>query len=351
MDIFSEFYKFSECYEHEDTVTEIIEILAQREDCKLTLTTQKEYIKIFQRLESNNFADFYDGSKSYFYKKKAAAAYKTFEILESCICELCAKERDPDSVEQLVDMAEHYINIYYNYCENKGVSPVEKKPPTKNSKRRSISHMHDYWREQIWNECENPDYKGAVALLDLVGARPCEIEKGVLVEWQEDSPYLTITLKGGKTGAEGKNGQKIRKLKIDLSTGCHRGSPKDYLMNQCFEDGYCIIKAHPKRLNDYVRRISEKLWPKKKNHITPYSYRHQTSADIKKDGFSKEKTAMAMGHRSTRSQKHYGTARQGGRRSSVVGVECSDPVRSHEQDYNSNLFNRRENNKEKVRGR
>jgi hypothetical protein len=211
--------------------------------------------------------------------------------------------------------------------------------------------MDKFWREQIWEECNNLKYKGAVAVMDLTGIRPCEIQKGVLVEWQEGSPHLTITVKGGKIGEEGKNGQKFRTITVDLSTDCYRGSPKDYLMNRCFEDGYCKIKAHPKRLNDYVRRTSEKLWPRKKNQIAPFSYRHQNSADIKKDGFSKVMTAKTMGHRSTRSQKHYGTARQGGRRSSIIGVECSDPVRTHEQDYNSNLFNRKENNQEKVRGR
>jgi integrase len=338
-------------FESERVITEIIEILYHQEENKISSKTFNEYLKIFQRLESKNYSDFYEGSKRYFYKKKAAITHNIYKILESCITEMSPIDLDEETLKQLIEKADHYISIYYEYCENKGVSPVKKKPPTKNSKRRSISRMGDYWREQIWNECKNPDFKGAVALLDQVGARPCELEKGALVEWQENSSYLFITLKGGKVGEEGKNGQKIRKLKIDLSTGCYRGSPKEYLMNSCFEYGYCKIKVHPKRLNDYVRRISEKLWPQKKNHITPYSYRHQTSADIKKDGFSKEKTAMAMGHRSTRSQKHYGTARQGGRRSSVVGVECSDPVRSHEQDYNSNLFNRKENNKEKVRGR
>jgi integrase len=338
-------------FESERVITEIIEILYHQEENKISSKTFNEYLKIFQRLESKNYSDFYEGSKRYFYKKKAAITHNIYKILESCITEMSPIDLDEETLKQLIEKADHYISIYYEYCENKGVSPVKKKPPTKNSKRRSISHMHDYWREQIWMECENPKYKGAIAVMDLAGVRPCELEKGVLVEWQEDSPYLTITIKGGKLGEEGKNGQKIRKIQVDLSTRCYRGSPKEYLMNSCFEYGYCKIKVHPKRLNDYVRRISEKLWPKKKNHITPYSYRHQTSADIKKDGFNEVMTAETLGHRSTRSQKHYGTARQGGRQSSIVGVECSDPVRTHEQDYNSNLFNRKENNKEKVRGR
>lgn len=326
-------------FESERVITEIIEILYHKEKNKISSKTFNEYLKIFQRLESKNYSGFYEGSKRYFYKKKAAITHNIYKILESCITEIHPNDMNEETLKQIIEKADHYINIYYDYCENKGVSPVKKKPPTKNSKRRSISHMGEYWREQIWAECENPKYRGAVAVMDLAGIRPCELEKGVLVEWQEDCPYLTMTIKGGKIGEEGKNGQKIRKLKIDLSRDCYRGSPKDYLMNSCFENGYCKIKTHPKRLNDYVRRLSQKLWPRKKNYITPYSYRQQNSADMKKDGFSKKETAMEMGHRSTRSQKHYDTARQGGRRSSIIEVTCSDQVRTHKSTYNSNPTN------------
>lgn len=320
----------------EITITEIIEILGREDDRKLSSKTKKEYVKIFKRLESKNYEDFYEGSKQYFYKKKAALSYCIHIILESGISKLCKPDLDHEKYARIISKADDYIYLYYKYCQNTGVSPVKQKPPTKNSKRQSISRMGEFWREQIWAECENSDYKGAVAVLDLIGARPCEIENGVLVEWEEGSSYLTFTVKGGKIDAEEKNGQKIRTIKVNLSTGCHWGSPKNYLMNQCFEYGYCKIKAHPKRLDDYVRRISEKIWPRKKNQISPYSYRHQISADIKKDGVSKIMTAKTMGHRSTRSQKHYGTARQGRRRNSIVEVECSDHVRTHNSKYNSN---------------
>lgn len=332
------------------TISEAIEVLSYEEDRKLSLKTEEEYSKIFQRLEANNFENFYEGSQRYFYKKKAAASYCITKMLESYTPILDKNELEDKMIEQIINKADSYIHIYHSYCKNTGVSPVKRKPPTKNSKRLSISRMNDYWREQIWAECENPNYRGAVAVMDLAGIRPCELEKGVLVERQEDSSYLTITIKGGKIGEEGKNGQKVRTIKVDLSTDCYRGSPKDYLLNHCFENGFFKIKTHPKRLNDYVRRISEKLWPRKINHIAPYSYRQQTSPDIKKDGFSKKKTAKTLGHRSTRSQKNYGTARQGGRRNSIIGVECSDPVRTYESKYNSIPTNTQGGKQDLVKG-
>ena len=170
--------------------------------------------------------------------------------------------------------------------------------------------MPKQWREMMWDRCENYNYKGALAILQLTGARPSEIARGVSVTGDESSDFLEITIRGSKQGKAKENGQATRTIKIDMRAHVNYGSPKNYLLSQVAYEGHLFVQVNPKRLNDYVRRLSKKIWPRKKNHITPYSYRHQFSADLKGEGCPPQKISMALGHRSTMSKKKYAGKRQ-----------------------------------------
>jgi integrase len=220
----------------------------------------------------------------------------------------------------------YLINLYKKHGRNTGVSSVTTKNPG-NSKKKSLRKMPKYWREMMWDRCENYDYKGALAILQLTGARPSEIERGVTVIGDETSEFLEVIIKGSKQGKAKKNGQAERSIFIDMRTHVYHRSAKDYLLSQVAENGYYVVQVNAKRLNDCVRRISQELWPKKKNHITPYSYRHQISADLKGEGTPPPKVSMVLGHGSSLSKKKYAGKRQARGNTHIADVRCSQPVR------------------------
>jgi integrase len=307
-------------------------ISAQSQKKVVTKETKEDYIKIYKRLKAEKFKSYFSGSKNYFYKKKAAVYFCIIHECKICLKRLLSNEYSRKEKEKYIRIAKKLIELHDRYCNGFEVNHVFA-TRIKKTKKHSIRRMHTNWRDMIWAACENPDYKGPLAILYLTGARPSEIAQGVLVEWEEGAPTMNITIKGTKTGQKGKNGQEKRTITIDLSKDCFRGSVKDYLINQSFEEGYCMIKVHPKRLNDYVRRLSQELWPRKKNHITPYSFRHQFAADLKGEGRGNKEIAELLGHRSTLSQRSYGLARQARGKSSVAGVTCSAKVRVYKKKY------------------
>ena len=72
-----------------------------------------------------------------------------------------------------------------------------------------------------------------------------------------------------------------------------------------------------KRLQRRLATATKKLWPKRKSHITFYSYRHQLGSNYKgSDDISRLELAAIMGHQSVNSADKYGDSRsaQGGHR-------------------------------------
>ena len=71
-------------------------------------------------------------------------------------------------------------------------------------------------------------------------------------------------------------------------------------------------------LSQAVNDASKRIWKSKKDHISPYSFRHAFSADVKSftkevmmdETESKELVAQALGHSSADTQQNYGTSQQ-----------------------------------------
>ncbi|MGX9367344.1 tyrosine-type recombinase/integrase [Desulfoplanes sp. PS50] len=294
--------------------------------------TKAEYLNIANRVRKDPDRLLYQGSKGYYYKKKAALRYFIQHYLRLCIKKINSKSMEEENIKKIGRKIIYLINLYKKHGRNNGKSPVTTKSPGK-SKRKSLRKMPKYWREMMWDRCANYDYKGALAILQLTGARPSEIERGVIVVGDESSEFLEVVIKGSKQGKAKKNGQAKRSIFIDMRVHVYHRSPKDYLLSCVAEDGYVIVQANAKRLNDYVRRLSQKIWPKKKNPITPYSYRHQLSADLKGEGCPPPKISMTLGHRSVLSKKKYGTSAQARGSTHIGEVRCShalrEPQRSH----------------------
>jgi integrase len=288
--------------------------------------TRNEYLKISKRIIKEPDALLYQGSKGYYYKKKAALRYFIQYCLKLYTEKINSRSMDEENIKKIERKIRYLVNLYEKHGRNNGKSPVTTKNPG-NSKKKSLRKMPKNWREMVWDRCENYDYKGALAILQLTGARPSEIERGVSVAGDASSDFLEITILGSKQGKAKKNGQATRIVMVDMRTRVNPGSPKDYLLSQVAYEGYFFIQANAKRLNDYVLRLSKKIWLRKKNHIAPCSYRHQISADLKGEGTPPPKISMVMGHRSTQSKKKYAGKRQARGNTHIADVTCSHPLR------------------------
>jgi integrase len=208
--------------------------------------------------------------------------------------------------------------------------PIED-PVPKKSKRRSLKKRK--WRERMWAGCrEDTKFRPALALLHIAGVRPKEIENGVIVTAHEDETVMRIYIRGVKNSKDGRAGQPWRWLTYDCRD-TEYGTPEQYLQKLALlNDGGFEIKAHAKRLNDFVRRLGDKVFGKKKHSISPYSYRHQFCANIKGgSGLPGAKVAMAMGHQSDRTQKQYGSVRQSSGGAGIVEVKAAKKVHEHEK--------------------
>lgn len=78
-------------------------------------------------------------------------------------------------------------------------------------------------------------------------------------------------------------------------------------------------------IRDRLRKECRALWPRRKQHPTLKSFRHQVGSTLKASGESAEAIAYIMGHQSTDSISIYGNRRSGkGRKLHIRAAEGSD---------------------------
>jgi len=159
----------------------------------------------------------------------------------------------------------------------------------------------------MWGEIsDDHPHRPLLALLSLVGPRPAELVKDIRwrhIRTSEGIMALAITIPGAKCRGDGLHGQEERTIVVpaaspyaatllDIPTGRYRfpGS------------------AHA--ITCWVGRISKRIWPKKTNTVTPYTYRHHFSACAKATLPHDGSVSAALGHRSERTASRYGTRRQ-----------------------------------------
>jgi|GEM_PF-4598985 len=90
--------------------------------------------------------------------------------------------------------------------------------------------------------------------------------------------------------------------------------------------GMRVSVGSAKRLADEVARLGRRLWPRKRDTVSPYSYRHAFAADVKTQHPEDwDAIAAALGHSVPETQRHYGRAKQsrggGGRFLGIVATE------------------------------
>lgn len=72
-----------------------------------------------------------------------------------------------------------------------------------------------------------------------------------------------------------------------------------------------LNKADIGRVQDRIRGMGKRLWPKRSAVPTLYTWRHQMGSDLKASGLNRMSVAYIMGHQSTASVNVYGNKRLG----------------------------------------
>lgn len=170
------------------------------------------------------------------------------------------------------------------------------------SKRSTLRKLPSDWREQVQQQLQNSKYRDAALVLHLSGCRPGELVKGVEVSIKQDGS-AAIYIKGCKQSEYLQSGQTLRRITYAADT------PQAHAL-KALDKGEIKIESAQSFQKVYNAAATKALGRPGKR-VTPYSARHQFSADMKKNGYSKTEIAAAMGHQSTRSQGQYGTGNQG----------------------------------------
>lgn len=183
------------------------------------------------------------------------------------------------------------------------------------------------WRARVF-EAATPNQKRGVAVLWATGCRPAEIESGVDVT--HDGDVLHIDVPGKKVTEH--SGQPHRRITIRADS-----EPGLALVGLLDGENAMTVKRKAVVLNNDFARIRARLqktggadWA-----ISPYSMRHQMSADAKThfadildEDAAVDAVASLLGHRVTRSQERYGHPKQSkGGGGAVVAVEATYEIK------------------------
>ena len=170
------------------------------------------------------------------------------------------------------------------------------------SKSASLLHLPKDWRQMVAGEL-----LASTSLLWLIqavtGCRPKELGMGMTVLLSHDRKQITFEVKGAKVTEHA--GQPLRTITYATDTELTQ------LLSARLTPSKVEIVALDRSRDAYrkvVKRVCEKLWPKRSAARMPsvYSARHQAKSDMKALGMSQEKIAQTLGHSGTASQSHYG---------------------------------------------
>lgn len=172
-------------------------------------------------------------------------------------------------------------------------SALPKKPKTKQI--RSVSEDNYIALVEHLSAHGFMDEALSVVLAYHLGVRPCEMR--------------TITVTGNCVHIIG------GKKSDDLDRGADRTLLiKDPAVLQAVTDAARWMSICPRSnaaIRDRLRKECRALWPRRKQHPTLKSFRHQLGSNLKASGESDEAIAYMMGHQSIASISVYGNRRSG----------------------------------------
>jgi integrase len=319
-----------------DAVKKARAILKQLPVRKVSDKTAAEYHREFARMHARGAGDLRPEagttSKRTYYRRRAALTWGAQQALEQMLREQdrAQKAGDWNQVRRVLASMTDVISLLERYppqrepgeglTENRQC-PIENPAPRK-SKKAGLAKLPADWREQLWSILPPASkYRSAIAVLELAGARPSELVAGVDVV--SDGENLHITIYGTKRGVDGQHGRESRTITLAVDT-----PQAKWLWRAAAEStgGVRVTVESAKRLADEVARLGRRLWPRKRDTVSPYTYRHAFAADVKTQHPEDWDTiAAALGHSVPETQRHYGRAKQsrggGGR---FLGIAASE---------------------------
>lgn len=173
----------------------------------------------------------------------------------------------------------------------------------KGTKRKSLRGKPDNWRECVHEALAEP-YKVYGIVTALTGCRPSELGKGVSVTIINQE--LIIEIVGAKVSDLTEGGQPFRRLTINQSLPLAR-ELLAIMESQKTRELYVKTSSYSSWYRAFKRAAKSLGW----GDLSPYSYRHQLSADLKALGQNNVFLSKVLGHRSSRSRSNYGQFLQG----------------------------------------
>lgn len=177
--------------------------------------------------------------------------------------------------------------------------------------KRNINKLNENFREDILDYAiaHNLKCANALAILYATGCRPDELHTGVKINYDKQKNEIRFKIIGSKLNRRMKRGIGIREFSVKINNDNERFFKGIIdLINErpvdSFDHNFKIESA--KAFSGYITKISKKLWPRKKYHVSAYSFRHAKATELKNSDYDKEKIAQIMGHASVRSQQSYG---------------------------------------------
>ncbi|HGY3965440.1 TPA: site-specific integrase [Escherichia coli] len=215
--------------------------------------------------------------------------------------------------------------------------------------KRNIKKLNDDFRESILDYAISHNLKCAQALIALyaTGCRPDELKTGIRVNYNQQNNALSFKIIGSKLNAEQKRGIRLREVTVKITEKNLQYYKPIIDIFEKNPDAYDLkLKIESKvSFSNTVKRISETIWPRKKYHASPYSFRHAKATELKNSGsFDVEEIAKIMGHASVRSQQSYGrrNKKSNGEFDDIVNVEASSKPRGGDRLLRFKIKNKNE---------
>lgn len=196
-----------------------------------------------------------------------------------------------------------------------------------NSKKHVLKELPKDWDVRIW-ETANDDwtYRDVLAIHLIVPVRPEELvpsmrpsgwSPGVIVELREPNRLAVIFVPvkscGGLYGT-GRTTVIVDPIQV--------GGPALYLAEKCKASGGTVVinAESTNAVRKAIAKLGRRALPNLAQTITPYLFRHQLLADLKKTFGGGEIVASAAGHCTDRTQARYASFHNGRKRRGYLSI-------------------------------
>lgn len=235
-------------------------------------------------------------SKRTYYRRVAAVRFGMRVMLEGAL--------RTEKIETL----RFLIGLSKKVDEARGDCPI-KAPKRRHSKRQDIRGLPSDWRESMAAEMKRTPHHRPFLVLAVVGCRAEELTKGVRVIATRNA--LTLHIQGAKVKeTQGQPTRQITYEDIDANThplvqALHREIWSESIIDEDSLEVLIRIDGEKSGFSSAIRRAGHRLWPRRRNEITPSCFRHAAASDFK-EYLAADEVSAAIGHCVDATKSRYG---------------------------------------------